>query len=178
MNNYEKTYITKTMDKNSIDKFFNSLSDEELKEKWNKYNKHSEQENSVTISEFIENIKQEALEELYFKNNPDRKQVVEERVNAFFEDYNKQETLEEAAESSWMNYEHVEGHLYSTSYKNGFIQGAKSDAAKDYWFEKFQQEQDKNKYSEEDLLSAFEAGMMFIGKDKGSFREWFSQFKK
>jgi hypothetical protein len=33
-------------------------------------------------------------------------------------------------------------------------------------------------YSEEDLLSAFEAGMMFIGEDKGSFREWFEKFKK
>jgi hypothetical protein len=33
-------------------------------------------------------------------------------------------------------------------------------------------------YSEEDLLSAFEAGMMFIGEDKGSFREWFEQQKK
>jgi len=43
---------------------------------------------------------------------------------------------------------------------------------------KWQQEQDKNKYSEEDLLGAFEAGMMFIGEDKGSFREWFENFKK
>jgi len=33
-------------------------------------------------------------------------------------------------------------------------------------------------YSEEDLHSAFEAGMMFIGEDKGSFGEWFEQFKK
>jgi hypothetical protein len=33
-------------------------------------------------------------------------------------------------------------------------------------------------YSEEDLLSAFEAGMIFIGEDKGSFREWFEQVKK
>ena len=33
-------------------------------------------------------------------------------------------------------------------------------------------------YREEDLLSAFEAGMMFIGEYKGSFREWFEQFKK
>jgi len=33
-------------------------------------------------------------------------------------------------------------------------------------------------YSEKDLLSAFEAGMMFIGEDKGSFKEWFEQFKK
>jgi hypothetical protein len=49
------------MDKDSVDKFLDSLSDDELKEKWNKYNKHSEQKNSVTISEFIENIKQEIV---------------------------------------------------------------------------------------------------------------------
>lgn len=41
-------------------------------------------------------------------------------------------------------------------------------------FAKWQQER---MYSEEDLLNAFEAGMMFIGEDKGSFREWFEQFK-
>jgi hypothetical protein len=63
-----------TMDKDSIDKFFDSLSDEELKEKWNKYNKHSEQENSVTISEFIENIKhktelEEVAERLTYNDN-------------------------------------------------------------------------------------------------------------
>jgi hypothetical protein len=38
--------------------------------------------------------------------------------------------------------------------------------------------QQERMYSEEDLLSAFEAGMMFIGEDKGSFKEWFEQFKK
>jgi hypothetical protein len=41
-------------------------------------------------------------------------------------------------------------HLNSGKIPNdyqSFIQGAKSDAAKEYWFEKFQQEQDKNKYS-------------------------------
>jgi len=38
--------------------------------------------------------------------------------------------------------------------------------------------QQERSYSEEDLLGAFEAGMMFIGEDKGSFKEWFEQFKK
>jgi hypothetical protein len=38
--------------------------------------------------------------------------------------------------------------------------------------------QEERMYSEEDLLGAFEAGMMFIGEDKGSFKEWFEQFKK
>ena len=41
-----------------------------------------------------------------------------------------------------------------------------------------EKEQIERMYSEEDLISAFEAGMMFIGEDKGSFREWFEQFKK
>jgi hypothetical protein len=37
----------------------------------------------------------------------------------------KQETLEEAKNNAWDNYEHVEGNLYSTSFKNGFEIGAK-----------------------------------------------------
>jgi len=89
------------MDKDSIDKFLDSLSDDELKEKWNKYNKHSEQENSVTISEFIENIQQEAVKA--------------------------------AANREWGNV-HRAGVL-------GFIDGAKSDAARDYWFEQFKKKQ-------------------------------------
>jgi hypothetical protein len=44
-----------------------------------------------------------------------------------------------------------------------FIEGAKWQA--------------ERMYTEEDLLGAFEAGMMFIGEDKGSFKEWFEQFK-
>jgi len=48
--------------------------------------------------------------------------------------------------------------------QEGFIVGAKWQA--------------ERMYSEEDLLVAFEAGMMFIGEDKGSFREWFEQYKK
>ena len=76
----------------------------------------------------------------------------------------KQETLEAAA----VNWAIRKGHIRTTKlenalFKQGFLDGAK-------W-------QSKRMYSEEDLLSAFEAGMMFIGEDKGSFREWFEQFK-
>jgi hypothetical protein len=49
----------------------------------------------------------------------------------------KQETLEEAKNNAWDNYEYVEGNLYSTSFKNGFEQGAK-----------WQQEQIYNKIKE------------------------------
>jgi hypothetical protein len=53
----------------------------------------------------------------------------------------KQQTLEEVAERLY--------GLADKYSKNriGFIEGAKSDAARDYWFAIFQQEQDNNKYS-------------------------------
>jgi hypothetical protein len=72
----------------------------------------------------------------------------------------KQETLEEAAErlypinSSNKSMEMLNRHQLNNSLKQeGFIKGAKSDASKEYWFEKFKQEQDKNKFSEEDMIT-------------------------
>jgi hypothetical protein len=79
----------------------------------------------------------------------------------------KQETLEEAAER--ILFENTKNE--EIRYRGGRDSVIKSmlDIAK--W-------QAERMYSEEDLLSAFEAGMMFIGEDKGSFKEWFEQFKK
>jgi hypothetical protein len=37
----------------------------------------------------------------------------------------KNKELEEAVVNSWLDYEHVEGHLYSTTYRAGFEAGAK-----------------------------------------------------
>ena len=75
----------------------------------------------------------------------------------------RQETLEEAAERLYPD--RCDGTNRSAEiYRRIFIDGAKLQA--------------ERMYSEEDLLSAFEAGMMFIGEDKGSFREWFEKFKK
>jgi hypothetical protein len=82
----------------------------------------------------------------------------------------KQETLEEAAENYGWRIKintfsnPVKANDLANSAKQDFIEGAK-------W-------QQERMYSEDDLLSAFEAGMMFIGEDKGSFREWLRQFKK
>ena len=62
----------------------------------------------------------------------------------------KKETLEEAA------HNHQKGNYdWQNEKRLSFIEGAKSDAAKEYWFEKFQQEQDKNKYSEEEVNNMF-----------------------
>lgn len=41
------------MDKKSIDNFFESYSKDVLKSKWEKYDKYSENKNSVTVSELI-----------------------------------------------------------------------------------------------------------------------------
>ena len=75
------------------------------------------------------------------------------------------ETLEEAAERLYpTTIDSFTDNGFDLSEKERliFINGAK-------WAQ-------ERMYSEEHLLNAFEAGMMFIGEDKGSFREWFEQF--
>jgi hypothetical protein len=74
---------------------------------------------------------------------------------------NKQETLEEAAERYrffWLNNK--------TTINQVFIDGAK-----------FQQEQDKNKYSEEEVLEILKLSRDSIAKDVYVI-DWFEQFKK
>ena len=76
----------------------------------------------------------------------------------------KQETLEEAAE-----------RLYQEGLRNdlglSFHDGVKFGA-------KWQQEQDKNKYSEEDLIDAFNEGQALNVRGKLiQGKEWFEQFK-
>jgi hypothetical protein len=126
-------------------------------------------------SERFDNKENELVEGVF---NPDTwgKRIIEEP---------KQDTLEEAKNNAWDNYEYVEGNLYSTSFKNGFEQGAKSDAAKEYWFNKFQ-EQDKNKYSEDEVLEQLNILMSLPSSTLDKFTDdngnitmkWFEQIKK
>ena len=76
------------------------------------------------------------------------------------------ETLEEVAERLYQYQSQNPPYTIITPKDKveGFMAGAKWQA--------------ERMYSEEDLLGAFEAGMMFIGEDKGSFKQWFEQFKK
>jgi hypothetical protein len=78
-------------------------------------------------------------------------------------------------------------HESNNNFKQkGFIAGAKSDAAKEYWFEKFQQEQDKNKYSEEEVLEQLNHLMTMPSSKLDEFTDnngkitikFFEQFKK
>ena len=50
----------------------------------------------------------------------------------------EQETIEEAA-NNW-----IKNTSEFLSVKNGFIEGAKSDAARDYWFKIFKEQSKKN----------------------------------
>jgi hypothetical protein len=87
----------------------------------------------------------------------------------------KQETLEEVAERFYGEEEIVNDYDISGYLQSAFLTGAK-----------LQQEQDKNKYSEEDMKLAFEAGHKkgFSGYPNTenwkelSFEEWFEKFKK
>jgi hypothetical protein len=66
---------------------------------------------------------------------------------------------------------------------DAFIDGAKSDAARDYWFQKFQ-EQDKNKYSGEEVLHILHNYRNHFELHRNlqvlpnMFFEWFEQFSK
>ena len=72
----------------------------------------------------------------------------------------QKETLEEAAKKQWGNV-HRTGVL-------GFIEGAK-----------WQQEQDKNKYSEEEVIKILISYLHYLTtNDNRTSEEWFEQFKK
>lgn len=70
------------------------------------------------------------------------------------------ETLEEAAKIAWQDYEHEEGNLYSTTFRGGFIAGAK-------W-------QQERMYSEEEVIELLRKSH-FVEQN---IDEWFEQFKK
>ena len=80
----------------------------------------------------------------------------------------KQETLEKVAKKQWGNV-HRTGVL-------GFIDGVKSDAARDYWFEKFKAEW-YNEEEVEDLLNKRSFDLIHK-RDTKTTNEWFEKFKK
>jgi hypothetical protein len=98
------------------------------------------------------------------------------------------ETIEKAAREfdkskcKHFRREHTKEAVYD-SFEEGFTAGAKSDAARDYWFEKFQ-EQDKNKYSEEEVLNILHNYRNHFELHRNlevlpnMFFKWFEQFKK
>jgi hypothetical protein len=93
------------------------------------------------------------LEDIF---NDEKRQGVKELI-----DKHKQETLEEAKNNALNNYEHVEGNLYSTSFKNGFEIGVK-------W-------QQEISYSEEEVLYLL---YKLWEANPRNIKEWFEQFKK
>jgi hypothetical protein len=74
----------------------------------------------------------------------------------------KQETLEEASHTAWLNYEHVEGNLYSTSFKNGFKFGANYQA--------------ERMYSEEEVMNALHSVELKHNKDYSKIYEGIKEF--
>ena len=80
------------------------------------------------------------------------------------------ESLEEAKDTAWNIYEHVEGHLYSTSFKNGFEAGAKWQAERMYSEEEVEDIAWRAWYE-----SQFQKPE---NKDEEGFNEWFKTFKK
>jgi hypothetical protein len=127
---------------------------------------------------------------LEFENedpSPDSIEDNHPRTN-YGEGYGGKETLEEAAKELYpIEYT---GRMFmpnrdelNNSYKQeAFIEGVKSDAARDYWYAKWQQEQDKNKYSEEDMKQFAEwlikVNFNYTSNTTDVFLIWKKQFKK
>jgi hypothetical protein len=81
----------------------------------------------------------------------------------------KNKELEEAVVNSWLDYEHVEGHLYSTTYRAGFEAGAKWQA--------------ERMYSEGEVISLLRKYRFDLTSQKTAIIGdtaplWFEQFKK
>jgi hypothetical protein len=83
------------------------------------------------------------------------------------------ETIEEAAENHQKG-----GYEWQNEKRKSFTAGAKSDAARDYWFEKFQ-EQDKKKFSEEEVIQILINYQHYLTtNDDRTADEWFENIKK
>jgi hypothetical protein len=79
----------------------------------------------------------------------------------------KKETLEEAKFKAWQNYEYGRGHLYSRTFYDAF----------DLGYNLAKKEQDKNNFSEEDMINRTQ--VVFELTNKGySIDEIIEQFKK
>jgi hypothetical protein len=78
----------------------------------------------------------------------------------------QQETLEEATILAWDLYEHTEGHLYSTTFKNAFKLGANWQAERMY------SEEDMQEYAEFCII-CYQKGLPCI-----IAQDWFRLYKK
>jgi hypothetical protein len=136
----------------------------------------------------------------YFENTP-REKVLEDwnksahldnvgpTIDEFIEN-SAEERLKDAAETRYgTDMDSIRGsNVYdlNANVKKGFIDGVKSDAARDYWYEKFQKEQENKMYSEEEvfeLLKKFAPHIRYNHKElphtwQQVVKEWFEQFKK
>jgi hypothetical protein len=111
---------------------------------------------------------------------------LESTVDEFVEN-SSEERLKDAAKIAIPELSHIISDL--SKVREIYITGIKSNAARDYWYEKFQ-EQDNNKFSEEDMMEAVRFGILYksdsskkLFEKKGMvptevLKKWFEKFKK
>jgi len=122
----------------------------------------------------------------YFKETPREKVLEDWAKSAEFDNVSSgRETIEEAAEKyaqELLEANTIQPHQ-KTWIKCIFIHVAKSDASRDYWFEKFQ-EQDNKLYSEKEVRDLFNLYKEEFSIYRNSqilnvqFEEWFNENKK
>ena len=162
----------------SLQEYFKNTSKEKVLEDWNEFQQLDEE--GITVKEFLENQKQETfVNEKCFKcgrnQYSSRKPFcTDDFCNKDFYQKPKQETLEEAAKKYSENWEETTGLDYENTVpsevnKLDFINGAK-----------WQKEQNKNLYSEEEVRQMFNRYNEVIAhRDNEEWQAWIDkQFKK
>ena len=162
----------------SLQEYFKNTSKEKVLEDWNEFQQLDEE--GITVKEFLENQKQETfVNEKCFKcgrnQYSSRKPFcTDDFCNKDFYQKPKQETLEEVAKKYSENWEETTGLDYENTVpsevnKLDFINGAK-----------WQKEQNKNLYSEEEVRQMFNRYNEVIAhRDNEEWQAWIDkQFKK
>ena len=148
----------------SLQEYLKNTPKEKVLEDWNEF-QHLDNE-GITVKEFLENQKQtdEKGRPLTYWGG------LEERKQETLEVMKKEQTIEQASEYYAHNYFDMHETNNYQALKQGFINGAK-----------WQQDQNKNLYSEEDmykLMYEYQEWLVLTLEPVIPFEEWFEQFKK
>ncbi len=177
-----------------LKEYFKNTSEEQIQKDWDKTCEKTKGINSPTVEEFLEAQKQNLIDMMQEDEKlglyDETEHLLSNKANKerLLEDVNKQETLEQVAERILAN--NIDGLKDALNDDDLFFFYKGVVVCYGEAMAEWQQEQDKNKYSEEDMLNFadFYNGYKELIKvekweiiemsKKDLFKKWFEQFKK
>ncbi len=177
-----------------LKEYFKNTSEEQIQKDWDKTCEKTKGINSPTVEEFLEAQKQNLIDMMQEDEKlglyDETEHLLSNKANKerLLEDVNKQETLEQVAERILAN--NIDGLKDALNDDDLFFFYKGVVVCYGEAMAEWQQEQDKNKYSEEDMLNFadFYNGYKELIKvekweiiemsKKDLFKKWFEQFSK